>query len=326
MLAGQDFGGDHQGGLVAMGHGKEHGVEGDDGFAGSHIPLDQAIHGEWLSHVMADIIDGAALIVGEGEWEAAEDAGVDQGRGWNGGGWGGMLPTVSAHGQGELVDEEFLKDEAVAGVIGFFQVFGLMDLAKGGLDWEQVVGCAKVVGEHVLDEIEQFRDRGIEHGDEVFVLEAFGEPINGEGLADRDILMGIEDDDGWVSHFPRDAGGFGNTGCDKPHAAGVAIEEEGLVVPDESYEASGTTEEDAKHGTALGQGAKFDRLDGSVDGSAGIGLKFIHAAERGGILIGFRKIEEEIEGAMDAESFEQEGPFWADRRKVRKWATGPSLA
>lgn len=124
------------------------------------------------------------------------------------------MPSVAAHGQGELIDEEFLKDEAVASVIGFFQVFGLVDLADGGLDGEKVVGGAKVVGENVLDEIEQFRDRGLQHGDEVFVLETFCQSIDWEGLADRDILMGVEDDDGGVSHFPRDAGGLGDTGGD----------------------------------------------------------------------------------------------------------------
>lgn len=90
-----------------------------------------------------------------------------------------------------------------------------------------------------------------------------------------------------------------------------------MVVPDESHEPTRATEEDAEHGAAFGQGTKFDGLDGTVDCSAGIGLEFIHAAKGGDILIGFRKIEEEIEGAMDAESFEEEGSFRADGWKIR---------
>ena len=85
MLGGEDLGGRHERGLVAVFHGDEHGLEGDDGFAGADVALQQAAHGTGLAHVRRfrrgisfarwwderqDLADGFADFVGGGEGNA----------------------------------------------------------------------------------------------------------------------------------------------------------------------------------------------------------------------------------------------------------------
>jgi hypothetical protein len=44
VLLGQDFGGRHEAGLVAVVDGHEHGHQGHDGFAAAYVALHEAVH------------------------------------------------------------------------------------------------------------------------------------------------------------------------------------------------------------------------------------------------------------------------------------------
>lgn len=61
MLFGEDLGGRHEGGLVSGFDHFEHSGNGDSGFAGSDVALEETMHGEVGLQVAADFGDGAFL-------------------------------------------------------------------------------------------------------------------------------------------------------------------------------------------------------------------------------------------------------------------------
>ena len=65
MLLGQNFRGGHHCCLVAGRKGHEHGQHGHNGFPGTHIPLNQAIHGATTGEVPVNIAQHTALGAGE---------------------------------------------------------------------------------------------------------------------------------------------------------------------------------------------------------------------------------------------------------------------
>ena len=65
VLAGQQFGRRHQGGLGAGLDRNEHGEEGYQGLAAADVPLQQADHSLGLRHVGRDLVDGALLAPGQ---------------------------------------------------------------------------------------------------------------------------------------------------------------------------------------------------------------------------------------------------------------------
>ncbi len=77
VLGGEQLGGRHHGGLgAALGDGG-HGHEGDDGLAGADVALDQPRHPLGGGEVVADILDGEALALGEGVGQGGGDRGGD---------------------------------------------------------------------------------------------------------------------------------------------------------------------------------------------------------------------------------------------------------
>ena len=71
MLHGENFGGRHQSGLVAVFDGDDGGFEGDDGFAAADVALQQAVHGGGFFEVGGDFAEDAFLRV---RWFEREDA------------------------------------------------------------------------------------------------------------------------------------------------------------------------------------------------------------------------------------------------------------
>ncbi len=90
MLFGEDLRGSHEDGLFAAFDGEEHGAEGDHGFAGAYVSLDEAVHGVRLFHVAVDFAYAAFLGGGAGEGEAVGEF-LDEV-----GGGGGDLPRCAA--------------------------------------------------------------------------------------------------------------------------------------------------------------------------------------------------------------------------------------
>ena len=80
MLPGQDFGRRHQRRLLAVGHGQQHRVDGDDRLAAADVALQQAVHGVRPGHVGRDLGDRLVLPGRQLERKQPADAGVDLGR------------------------------------------------------------------------------------------------------------------------------------------------------------------------------------------------------------------------------------------------------
>ena len=113
MLAGQDFGRGHQGGLEAAGGRVGQGQGGDGGLARTDVALKQPAHLFAGGQVAADFGDGLGLGVGQGEGQGLEQvvgggAGGDDGRGLD-------LAGAATAGQGQLVGQEFVIGQALAG-------------------------------------------------------------------------------------------------------------------------------------------------------------------------------------------------------------------
>ena len=61
MLGGEDLGGGHERGLVAVLHGDDHGLECDDRLARADVALQKAAHGVGQAHVGNDLAEGTLL-------------------------------------------------------------------------------------------------------------------------------------------------------------------------------------------------------------------------------------------------------------------------
>ena len=70
VLLREDFGRRHQRDLISVFHGDDGGFEGDDGFAGADVALQQAAHGKGLFHVGGNLLENASSALlwdGKGE-------------------------------------------------------------------------------------------------------------------------------------------------------------------------------------------------------------------------------------------------------------------
>ena len=111
MLRGQDLSGRHERGLVAVFHGDEHGLQGDDGFAGAHVALQQAAHGTGLAHVGDDFAQGALLRRRGMEGQHLADGFADL----VGGGEadaGALAHAAALEFEAQFEKEQLFKDEA----------------------------------------------------------------------------------------------------------------------------------------------------------------------------------------------------------------------
>ena len=150
MLGGQDFGGRHEGGLVAVLHGDEHGLQRDDGLAGADIALEEAAHGVGLLHVGDDFAQGAFLRGGGVEGEDLADGFADLVAGLEGDA-GALAEAAAFELEAEFEEEELFEDEAAVG--------------GGGPVLELGHGCAFGREVHFgRARIRDRADRGAKHG------------------------------------------------------------------------------------------------------------------------------------------------------------------
>ena len=168
VLGGEDLGGRHEGGLVTVFHGDQHGLQRDDGFARADVALQQAAHRARSAHVGDDLAQSTLLrgrrmkgqhlakrfahLVGGGEGDA-----------------GALAQAAALELQAELEEEQLLEDEAAVsrGRVG-------LELGEGGA-FRRVVnlaqssfaigkiesveqGCGQVLGHGAADRFEQMKD------------------------------------------------------------------------------------------------------------------------------------------------------------------------
>ncbi len=168
VLGGEDFGGGHEGDLEAVFDSDERGLEGDDGFAGAYVALEETAHGLGAAHVGDDFAEDALLgrggLEGEDLFEGFADLGA--------GGEGGAVAVAEAATfelEAELEVEELFEDEAAVGGGA-----GGLEVGEGG------------AGGGEVDVLE-----GVEAGGEVEALEeGGGEGFGGLGRAEIGSLRG----------------------------------------------------------------------------------------------------------------------------------------
>ena len=111
MLRGEDFGGRHEGGLIAVFDGDERGFDGDYGFAGADVALQEASHGAWGAHVRDDFAEDAFLCGGRLEGEDLLEGFANFVVGGEGGS-GAIAEFAAFQFEAEFEVEELFEDEA----------------------------------------------------------------------------------------------------------------------------------------------------------------------------------------------------------------------
>jgi hypothetical protein len=114
VLLGQHFGRRHEGPLVAALHGHEQGRDGDHRLAAPHVALQQPVHWMGGGQVVLDLLDGAALVVGQVErqpgHERVDERSVDP----VGDALGGALDVALALDQRQLDPEQLVQHQPAA--------------------------------------------------------------------------------------------------------------------------------------------------------------------------------------------------------------------
>ena len=128
MLPGEDFGRRHQGRLVAMRHGEQHGIHRHDGLAAADVPLQQAIHRVRPGHVAADLVDRLPLAGRQLKRKEPGDAGIDLGTDGQRRGGPLVLEAELADRQGQLQHQQLLVDEPPPRPLQAGMVAGLVNL------------------------------------------------------------------------------------------------------------------------------------------------------------------------------------------------------
>jgi hypothetical protein len=108
--------------------GLDHRAEGNKGFAGAHVALEEAIHAARRGHVGVDLGDDLALRGRELEGERGFDAGPDFSVAWTSDA-AGVLNQRVARGEDDLDSEKNIAHELSAGGFAFGGRFGEMNRA-----------------------------------------------------------------------------------------------------------------------------------------------------------------------------------------------------
>ena len=178
MLPGEDFRGGHEHGLLSVGHGQQHPVQGHDGLAAAHVALQEAVHGPRSAHVGPDFGNRLPLARGQLKGEEAEDAGIDQGRGRQRRGLPHLVLLMPPDGQCQSQQKKLLVGQSPPRAGQLFGVVGRVDLPDRALQRPQVVGLEIVVGK---DFFEHAAEGGNRLGDDLPhlpLLQALGERID----------------------------------------------------------------------------------------------------------------------------------------------------
>ncbi len=312
VLAGEDFGGGHEGGLVAAGDADEHGVNGDDGFAAADVALQEAVHRRFGREVGGDFGDGGALAGGPLEWEEAFDAGVDIGGGGEGGCAEADLLLPAAGDDGELQDEEFLEDEAAAGAFEFFGVARGVDGGECRGEGHEVVLCEEGFGEDFFQDGGAHFEGERDHAPQLVLREAFGERVERQEAHFGLVFFAIEPGDAGVGHFPAAAAVAWFCGEEDVLAFAEFFAHEGLVEPEGAEVVVALADEDADLAFAEAGAAAIDFDDFAADGLDVFFVEVGDGAVVGEVFVFAREEEDEVGGGADIEAVEERGAIGAD--------------
>ena len=115
MLAGQDLGGSQERRLSPRVHGRQHGAQRDHGLAGTHLALQQAMHGHLGGQVAGDLIAHLALASGELERQSLIECREQATLAWGSGGGALAADLGPPLMQRDLEDQRLLIPQTMPG-------------------------------------------------------------------------------------------------------------------------------------------------------------------------------------------------------------------
>lgn len=209
VLLGKDLGGSHEGGLMTGFDGDEHGGEGNDGFAAADIAVKESVHGDGISHVLADLVETAELGGGEVEGEVLKERLKEVAGRFLG--IAAMEPVLmTMMKQAQLEEIKLFEGEVTSGLGESVEVGGMMEGLNGfgtGVAGEFAGGLRRgqEVGEgggvEVLEEMP-------EGGAQGFLFEVAAQSVDGDDATgvdagrggigvffEEDFVVGVVDDE-----------------------------------------------------------------------------------------------------------------------------------
>jgi hypothetical protein len=349
VLFRENLGGGHEGGLESGFDDAEHGGEGDGGFAGTDVSLEEAMHGNLRGEIGADFGDGLLLGAGELEGEAFEPIleKMGFGRDVHGAGLGEVIEAASR--DVELEGEELFEGEVSAGGEFLFLGFGEVDVMESVVSGEGMEdGSGGVLRQEVgdgagIDLLEEMMDESAEGT----LGDAGGERVDGDNAVDvygralevgfDDFVFGVIDDETlagelWFAvgdEFVVDGYVLGDPGEVEPAEDDGVGKGRGFFFLDGGFE-------DLFAAEAAERAVRDDAVDTDRGGGGGVGkvielaAVFVSAGEAGeeiahGVIAGFLKagafagLELGVLGVGG-------GAFQGVRLRAERWGREPQTA
>ncbi len=311
MLPGEDFRGGHEHGLISMGHGQQHRIEGHDRLAAAHVALQEAVHRQRPAHVGPDLGDRLPLALGQLEREEAADAGIDQGRGLQRRGLPQLVLLMPPDGQRQPQQEKLLVGQSPPRAGQLFGIVGGVDLLDRPVERPEIVGLQILVGKDLFQQLAKGGDRLGDDLPHLPLLQALGERIDRQDPPLWFFVLLAQPIDLGMRHLPDQALQLGLAG---EHHALPDLElllHERLIEPQPAKVPAARADEHAQHALAGLAAAEFHVFDDAADALQLVFLELLHLAEIGHVLIGPREEEEHVAGRLQIEPLKHFGALRA---------------
>ena len=293
----------HQRGLAAAVRAGQHRRQGDHRLARADVALEQAGHRRRARDLALDLGERATLCRGERKGQGLEEAAHRVRLGDRRRKARLCEPALAPH-DGELHCEQFIEGEPALGTARHRVVRGVVDLAEGLAPPDQLVACAQLVGQRLVDclgvALERLLDVAPEHG----LGESPGAAVDGHEAA-AVLLAGVEQVELRVRHrdlaaavVEADLADEGDSGA-RRQARG----EPGLVEPGDGQHVAERVAylrlAGAVHAAAPALGA--DGHHHAADGSLLADLELADAACGREVVVAERVVAEQVVGGRDPE-------------------------
>ena len=312
MLAGEDFGGGHEGGLVPSRDGLQQGIQGDHCFARSHIGLQQAVHRPPRGEIFRDLGDGAILPRGEREGEQPADAGIDLRSPRQHRGLGLGLEGPAAEGDPQLKLEQVLMHQAVPALLvllgGLRQVHPPQRGGEGG----KLPAIAPGFGEWVGDQAGVLLDHLPDQPAEVVHPQSLGEVVAGEHPAVGLRVIGVEPLHAGTAKLPAAGPSLGLPRDQDKVVVAELLQHPGLVEPECPDVKAVVFDGDPGDRTAVLGRSAVDINDPSPDLGVFVGDEGRHGGDVRQIEDVAGEHEQQVGDGLDRQPGEQFGPLRAD--------------